>query len=49
MDDCEPMGRDPEWFHKRTGRCENDGRSFIPSGDAPACGVVPFRPKNERH
>jgi hypothetical protein len=28
MNDSEPMGRFPEWRHKMTGRCVNDGFSF---------------------
>ena len=44
MDDAEPMGAHPEWRHKATGRCPNDGESFSPGTEhARRAKVVPFR------
>lgn len=49
IDDSEPFSAVPEWFHKITGRCPNDGDFFLPGTDkARDCGVEPFKSKQER-
>lgn len=49
MDDMEPFGAVPEWFHKVTSRCDNDGAGFLPGTDlAKKHGIVPFQPKRNR-